>query len=319
MLQNKQRALAIITALISYGIFGFSFLFSKQALSVAPPFVLLAVRFIVAFALMNLLLLGSRFKLELRGKPIKWILLLGLFEPVLYFIFETYAVLYSPTSFVGIMIAMLPIVTMLLGVPLLKERLRPLQILCGAASVFGVTVTMFGQMELDFNWLGFLLLIGTVLTASLYIIVSRKIAAEVSSFERTYVMFAEGCLVFTILALLQMHGHMQELLLPFSSPVFWRAVIYLSAASSVVAYIALNYTLNYLTVAQSSIFANLTTVITILAGVLILDEPFGVKQIIGSAIIILAVYGVNMQPRQDAPPPDSADGAPPAAAIDTRS
>jgi drug/metabolite transporter (DMT)-like permease len=51
--------------------------------------------------------------------------------------------------------------------------------------------------------------------------------------------------------------------------------------------------MTYLDVAKASIFANITTMISILAGVLILKESFGIYQVIGSIIIIASVYGVN--------------------------
>ena len=52
MTQNKTHTLSLLAALTSAVIFGMSFMFSKLALEVAAPTVLLAFRFTVAVAAM---------------------------------------------------------------------------------------------------------------------------------------------------------------------------------------------------------------------------------------------------------------------------
>ena len=52
----------------------------------------------------------------------------------------------------------------------------------------------------------------------------------------------------------------------------------------------LNYGSGYVSVSQATIFANFTTVISIIAGVFILHEAFSIGQVAGAAIILLSVY-----------------------------
>jgi drug/metabolite transporter (DMT)-like permease len=75
--------------------------------------------------------------------------------------------------------------------------------------------------------------------------------------------------------------------------------VYLSCLSSVVAFLLLNYANTELPVAQTSVFCNLTTVISLLAGVLFLGEPFGPVSLLASAVIIIGVWGVQRQPKAD--------------------
>ena len=49
---NRKQA-ATLAALIGNSIFGFSFMFSRIALDVATPFVMLMYRFLLAFAAIN--------------------------------------------------------------------------------------------------------------------------------------------------------------------------------------------------------------------------------------------------------------------------
>ena len=70
-------------------------------------------------------------------------------------------------------------------------------------------------------------------------------------------------------------------------------MFYLGALSSVAAYYLFNASLNVLTVARSAAFVNWTTVVSILAGVFILGEPFTWVQVLGSALIIGGLWGAN--------------------------
>lgn len=292
---KKTQDLSLLFAFLAYAIFGFSFIFSKRALEITTPFVLLAVRFTVAFVLLNLLLLTKKFTIDLKSKPLKPLLLLGFLQPILYFICENYGVILLATSFIGTILALVPIASFIFGFIFLREKVSLFQILCAISSIFGVSLTTFGQNSGSFSWLGFFLLLAAVCATSLYNVLSRKISDRFNAFERTYVMFALGSLTFTVIALIQCGSRMQELMIkPLLNTNFWVPIIYLAILSSVGAFLMLNYAMTHLGVANASIFANITTVITILAGVLILNESFGLFQIIGSVIIVASAYGVNM-------------------------
>ena len=80
----KPQTLAILAALLGYTIFGFSSLFSTIALEQASPLTLLSIRFLVAFAALNLILWIRKIRFDFRGKPVKMLLLLGLFVLATY-------------------------------------------------------------------------------------------------------------------------------------------------------------------------------------------------------------------------------------------
>jgi drug/metabolite transporter (DMT)-like permease len=294
MKDHQRKSLAIVFAIAANAIFGFSFLFSKQALHVAAPFVLLAVRFTVAFALLNIMLLTGKFSLHFTGKRVGLLLVMGLIQPVAYFICEVYSVGLLPTSLIGTLLALLPIVSLAAARIFLKERARASQVFFSLLSVAGVFLTTVLKTSGDFSWLGFILIMGGVLAGVLYTVLSRSIAHEFSAFERTYVMFALGSAVFTLIALIRSAGNMREMILaPLGHGEFWVSIAFLAGLSSVGAFMMLNYAVTHLSVARTTIFANITTVITILAGVLILGESFDLYQAIGSVIIIVSAYMVN--------------------------
>ena len=56
---NRENRIGILAAIVGNGIFGFSFMFSRIALGIATPFVMLMYRFILAFVLLALIALWS--------------------------------------------------------------------------------------------------------------------------------------------------------------------------------------------------------------------------------------------------------------------
>ena len=77
-MKNKNDAAGTAAALAANIIFGCSFIFSKKALAVAHPLMILSVRFTVAFIAMSLLILTGKFRLSLKGKPKKRLLIMAL-------------------------------------------------------------------------------------------------------------------------------------------------------------------------------------------------------------------------------------------------
>lgn len=288
----KKTALATAAALLGYGIFGFSFLFSKIALDMTTPFVLLSVRFLLAFLVLNIILAVARIRLSFRGKPVKKLLLLGLVQPIIYYICENYGIAMTSSSFSGIIIGLLPVVGLLVGRVLLKERCSLFQVICAAASVIGVTLTAAGGVG-AFSLPGTLLLLGATLASALFAAISRDISADFTPFERTYVMFALGSCAFTLIALAENRADLSALLTPLSSPAFWGSTLYLAVVSSVCAFLLLNFAMSHVSVAKSSVLSNFTTVIAVLAGIFIMGDRFTLLQLAGVVIITLSVFGIS--------------------------
>ena len=123
--------------------------------------------------------------------------------------------------------------------------------------------------------------------------ISRSISDYFSPFERTYVMFALGSAVFTVVALVQCRNDLSVLAAPAAEPMFWVAVLYLAAGASVIAFMMVNYAVTYLSVARTTIYNNFSTVVSVLGGIIILNDSFTWVQIVGIVVILLGVFGVS--------------------------
>ena len=281
-------------------IFGLSFLFSKTAMGTATPLVLLSSRFALSFVILNLLLLTGRVKVELRGKPLGRLFLLGLFQPVAYFLCENYGLRLSASTFAAVMISLIPIASLIFAAFFLHERPTVLQCVCSVVSVSGVVLlSLLGSSEGTFSPVGCLLLVGAIASAVGFNALSRRLAASVSAYERTYIMFLLGCICFTVMALWENRADpIGAFATAWQEPSFGLSLIYLAGFSSVGAFMMLNYAVNYLPLARATAFSNVTTIVSILAGVLLLHESFDWRHFVGVAMILLGLYGVNWSARE---------------------
>lgn len=294
---RRKEILAYIASIVFASIFGFSFLFSKMALEVVSPIKLLAFRFLIAFFLMSLLLWMKIIKVSFKGKNVKELIILSMTQPVIYFLFEIYGIKYSSTSYAGLIIALIPIVVTLLAIYLLKEIPSKMQWIFIILSVVGVAYIVLkdSHPESSNTALGTIFLVLAVLAGSLYNIFSRKSSLNFTSTEITYFMMGTAALVFNSMSLIAdaMNGE----LLHFFQPIFYKefliSVLYLGVLSSVLAFFSMNYALSILPASKAVIFGNLTTVISIIAGVIILKEGFYYYHIVGSILILIGIIGTN--------------------------
>lgn len=278
-------------------IFGFSFMFTSMGLDAISPMELIAYRFLTAAITITILWAFGLIKLNYKGKKILPLILLSLCEPVVYFIFETYGIKYTSSSLSGLMIALIPVVVTALSALFLHERPTVYQLLFIILSVFGVIFIILytGGDSHNTSLIGFIYLLGAVLSAGFYSILSRKSSLEYSPFEITFVMMWFGAIFFNFFDLSEriiirnFDGYFVNLL---NYRVFI-PVLYLGIISSVVAYVLNNFTLSKLPASQASVFANLTTIISIMAGVMIRHEAFYWYHVIGSAMILIGVWGTN--------------------------
>lgn len=291
---NNKTVKATLAALLAQVIFGFSFMFTKIALGSSSPITVIADRYIMAFIGMSLAMIFTKTKPKISAGMWK-LVIMSLFQPVLYFLFETYGINMTTSAFSSIMIALIPVVCMISGIFLLKEVPRPMQYVFTALSVFGVViVALAGNADGSVTPLGILLLFGAVVSSATYNITSRKISGEFTAVERTYAQTIIGLLVFVIIALFENADSPQNLFAGFQNPSYFWAIFYLGIVSSVVAFILLNYANTYLPIAKTTVFSNITTIVSVIAGAIFLSEKFTWQTALATVMIVVGVWGVQM-------------------------
>jgi drug/metabolite transporter (DMT)-like permease len=290
-----KKYLPYLSGTLMATIFGFSFLFSKNAIESIGVFELLFARFLVAALLMTILIIFRIIEVDYKGKNLKPILIVAVWQPVIYFMAENSGLKYTTSSVAGVMIACIPVVVAILGVYILNEKPNKMQVISIIISISGVLTLLLlgGNLNTSGQLKGILFLLCAVLSAAMYNIFSRKASKLFTPIEITYVMMCVGTIVFGIIFMGDklMNSNFKNVMnISFNALV---AIGYLGVLSSVGAFILANYTLSKLPAAQTSVFANLTTVVSVLAGVIFRNEGFGFYQFIGAFMIILGVFGTN--------------------------
>lgn len=293
-MQKDRTSIAITAAVTVYVVWGFTFMASAIAQKYVTPFILLAYRFVISGLILSIPLLIGKKKLNFKGKKIWNLFLLGLFEPCLYFIGEQYGVKHTNSSFSGIMIAVIPIVTLFLAAVFLREKPTKAQWFFSLLSIAGIIVITLsessgGQVSL----LGFLCLLLAIITGSSYTIISKKISDEFSVYERTLFMQLMAAVFYTVLSLIEYRNEPAALLEPLKNADFILAILYLAVLGSVLGYSLFNFAVANAPTARVVVLCNLTTVISVLAGVFFLGEPFSPASVIGIIAVLTGIWGVQ--------------------------
>lgn len=283
-------------------LYGFGYVFTKSVSDTVSAFTLLGWRFLLAFLGMSLLAAAGVLKVSYRGKKLGKILRIALFFPVLYFAAETEGIMRTTASESGVLLACIPVASLLASSLLLKKKPAKIQTAGVGVTLVGVLVTVLGAgAKASFSVSGYFLLAVSVALYALYCVCVEK-ADEFTGAEITFAMLALGCLAFVPAAVAEgiARGTLREIAAaPFHDPGFGRAVLYQGFGCSIGAFFMSNVAIARIGVNRASSFVGLSTAVSILAGVGILGELFSFFQIVGAAVIVGGVYLANARTKTE--------------------
>lgn len=296
---KENKMFKVYSAAVLYSVFtGLSFLFGKIGLDYSGPLNLLAYRFTVAFIAFSIPAIFKWIKIDINKNMIKRLLPLAAFYPLSFFGFQAFGLQVSQSSEAGIIQAVGPIFIMVLASYFLNEKTTGLQKISIFLSVFGVIYITYKKstsVEIT-NMKGIILLLISVLSFAIYSVMVRKLTREFSSLEISYVMISIGFIGFNILAIGKnlIAGDISSFFVPLRQTNFIIAILYLGVLSSSLTSFLSNYVLSKIESSKMSVFISLSTVISIIGGVIFLNEDIFYYHIIGSVLIIAGVIGANV-------------------------
>lgn len=285
--------LGLLSALGAACVFGLSVVCTKTGVTRASVLTLLGWRFFVSFTLMTLLLRIGVMRTNLRTKPLGGLLAIAFFAPGVYFIAEGKGLQLTTAAEGGAILALTPIATLLLSMPVLKERPTLRQVFSILVSVAGVLVVILAKgLEARFQILGYLYLLLAVVSDSLCMLLTRKHLMYTPT-ERVYMMNLVGAALYVPLALAEhaRAGTVHTLLfLPFRDPAFLAAAVYLGVASSVAGFTLIAIGIRHLGPNRVTPLSGLSVCIAVGVGVGLLHEPFSLLQGVGTLLILAGAY-----------------------------
>ncbi len=277
-------------------IFGFSFLFTKRLLINMSLLDLLSFRFLLAVAAFEVLRLTKVIKIDLKNKNMKRILLIVFIQPVGYYVFETLGLQRTSTLMSGILISFMPLIVLLMEALILKEKTSFLQKVYLAVSIAGVLlITALSGGGGGSSLLGIFFILLALICEGFFSILTRGSSTMFTPMEITYCMMWASAVTFNAANIVwkAYTGNISQYFTPLLNTNNLFGFFYLGILCSCAGYLLYNYMLSRIQASTVSVFAGLTTMTTVAAGVIFNNESFFWYHLTGGILILLGVWGTT--------------------------
>ena len=305
--------IAIVAAMLIWAGAGIAV---KEALVIFSPLTLIVMRFTLAVLLM--LSIGLVFRhnsivglQRVEKKHIPLFLLGGLFQPFLYFIFETYTYQsFSSPTVAEALLSTQPVMAPLFAWVLLRERVTRNNILGILLSTLGVMMLLMmggGPLAMGDGSIGkgVLLAVLTVSMSVSYSVVLRRIPTQYSPLSIVFYVQSFALVLFYVLwgVMDRGNGLLGNEGIRLLGEEQWvkslLSVGYLAVLASVTAFILFCYTVRKIGVTRANVFNNVRPVFTAILMWMIFGEILPIWKIIGIIIIIIGLFISQKQEKGD--------------------
>jgi len=291
---NNSKTLGYFSILATVLIWGISFISTKASLDYFNPISLAFWRFFLAVIALYIIKKIKYPKVFMDKEDRKIFFLGGTSGVFLYFMFENYGLKYLNASTASILIAVIPVLTMISETIINREKLSAKKIISVGLSVIGVIliVGFDPQRNIADMLIGSALILLASISWVIYTFLSKPLYKKYTTITIAYYQTLIGFLFFSLL----MPFNQTDILnLPLDIYIH---VIYLGVLSSAAAYLLFIYSLETLEATVCNIFINLIPVVTVGAGMFFLDEKITLIQGLGAGIIIFSILLLTYKRKQ---------------------
>lgn len=299
--------LGYIFGLLKSVIYGCSVFFTSSLTESTDVLDILSLRFLMSFVVLWLLKITKVIKIDVgvkdffkknsRSSFIKILLLTAIFEPVLYMLFETLGISMTTNVTAAVILSLQPISSCILEEAFSKDKSTWIQKLFLALGIVGViyisvmTDTTSGENSI----FGIIFIILAVLCGSLFQLFSRKSSGAFNAFEITYISCMLGAAAFNAVNVVRhlIDGSILDYFNPYFNIDNLIGFTFLAIASTIIATAMNNYALSKIKISVMTAFGGVSTIVTILVGVIFNNEHLEYFHYIGLGLIILRMIGVS--------------------------
>ena len=227
-------------------------------------------------------------KLHFTKKDIKYIAIMTLFEPCMYFIFEAKALQNTSAAQAGIITSMMPLITAVGAGFILKEVITKRVILGAVLAVMGA-IWLSLSASSDANainpLLGNTLEFLAMICGAGYAISARHLSAKFSPLFLTAIQAFVGAIFFLPFAIYEyntMEMHITQ------SAFLW--TLYLGVVVTLGGYGMFNFALGRIEASKASVFINLIPIFAVIAAYILLGERLKFVQFLASGLILTGLF-----------------------------
>jgi drug/metabolite transporter (DMT)-like permease len=259
----------------------------RAGLQSYSPGALALFRFVIASVCMYFIYMRLPNRNKIALPDILWMLALGAVAVGIYHVALNYGEILVPSGTASFIVSQSPVITTILAIIFLRERLTIYGFMGMAISVLGVTLIMLGgHAEFKFQIENFYILIAAVM-GSVYTVLQKPFLKKYHAIQVTvYIIWG------ATLPLLFYLPELTQQITKASYTATW-ATIYLGIFPAAIAYVAWSYALNEMPASRASNFMYFMPVISTLLGWLCLSEvPLWIS-LFGGCIALFGLWLVN--------------------------
>lgn len=287
-------------------LWGTSFVATKYALTGFSPLAVIFLRMLLASLLLSLVW-GRVPKAGRQPGDLKWLGLMCLLQPCLYFLLEGYAVALTSSAQAGMISALVPLLVAAGAFAFLREGLSKRMLMGLSLSLCGVVWLSLGgaaNASAPNPALGNLLELLAMCCASGYMLVLKHLSSRYNSWHLTGLQVFAGALFFLPGALATQPGWLAD---PASAAATtlaavprqaWLAVAYLGGVVTLGAFGMYHRAVMSLPSAQAAASINLVPLVAVLAGWVMLGEALAPAQLAACGLILAGVLLGQIRPGQ---------------------
>lgn len=233
-------------------------------------------------------------------KDFKLFFLMAFFEPFLYFLGESYGLLYVSSTVAAVIVATIPLLSPIAAWYFFREKVSLKNILGFVFSFIGVgLVVLNSSFRFDASPLGVGLEFIAVFAAIAYSIVLRKVVYKYNTLTIIAYQNLIGIILFLPIWLVV---DLRDFIATPFHPQAFRAIVLLAVFASTLAFIFFTQSIRQLGVNRSNTFVNLIPVFVAILSFFVLSEGMDIQKIIGIGVVItglfLAQAGRKKSPKQ---------------------
>lgn len=277
--------LALAVPILAWGL---SFPSIKAALNEFPPMTLALGRFVLAALALGV---WAAFQKRVPFRPRdRWALVLSVLTGItLYFLCENHGVGLIPASAASLIIAGIPILTLLSERLVDGRRMGVVGVVASLVSFGGAALLVGTPGEAGGNPWGYVLMFGAALAWVVYLFTMRPLQRDYPNLQVTAWQMVLGALSLVPFALAEMPQWR------WPSVAGWGHLAFQGLVCSAASYLLYNYSLDKLGMRTASLSVNLIPVVTAVASYWFLGEILGPWQWLGGALVLGAVIVVSLE------------------------
>lgn len=294
-MQNRTKGLISVSIPVIF--WGISFVSTEYLLAYLGPMTIGGIRFVIATAIMYGVMRYKKEPLKIDPKDRYLFILAGAIGIAIYFYFENLGIYYISASPASLIIASIPMVTLIVEAIIYKRKVGALDILAILVSIGGVVLVVdmsLGEFFEADEAIGYLMMILAVVSWVIYSMASKPLFRKYSYLTIIFYQFFYSLPILLVAipfesnnwAQLQMDGVLH--------------LLFLSIFASVLGFYYYAKAMDLLGVTEASLFINFLPIVTIVFSYFYMGQLISTQQMVGGMLIMISLTITGIREKRQA-------------------